>query len=175
MKKIALVMMAAFLLLSGCTKAGVDDSGKVSILDKTLSDIKEAYGDDYGPDGIISKEVLEEVYSLTMDNVSYYVAEAATISMSSDVFIGMVANPGKIEELTKEVEAYREYLINDSFQYPMNMPKIQASTIVVKDNVIFFFVLGKLHEDMDASEEEQLAFAKEQAKIAVDVINKNFN
>lgn len=175
MKKYIMLMVVALLFLGGCTKPVSKPEDRISILDKTIADIKEAYGEDYGPGIEISKEQLQEVYGINMDNVSYFVAEGPLMSTSTDMFIGLIANEGKIEDVKKDVLAYQQYLINDSFQYPMNMPRVKASEVIVKDNVIFFIVLGKMDDRQDASEEQALEFAKEQIKIAVDVINKEFN
>lgn len=179
MKRYVMIALVAFLFLGGCAKPAdkpEDDSpSKVSILDKTLADIKVAYGDDYGPNTEITKDQLQEVYNIDMENVSYFVAEGPMMTNNTDMFIGLIANPGKIEDVKKDVLAYQQYLINDSFQYPMNMARVQASEVVIKDNVIFFVVLGKMDDRNDVTEEQALEFAKEQVKIAIDVINGEFN
>lgn len=173
MKKYVVVLLVALLFLGGCSKIGISDEDSISILDKTVAKIKEAYGDDYGPNMELSKDQLEEVYSITMDNVSYFIAEGSMMTNSTDMLIGLIAKDGKVNEVQQEVEAYREYLLNDSFQYPMNMPRIQASEVIVNENIVFFIVLGKIDDREDVSEEELLAFATEQTQIAVDVIQSN--
>ena len=59
-------------------------------------------------------------------------------------------------------------------QYPMNLPKINASQVVQNGDYVAFIMLGAINDDMDASEDDQAKFAEEQEKIGVDAFNKYF-
>lgn len=61
-------------------------------------------------------------------------------------------------------------------QYPMNIPKVQASRVYVKDNYVFFIMLGFIDSSLEETEnEEQLIEAyKTENKKAVDTINALF-
>lgn len=167
MKKAISLIFIGSLLMSGCTANAAVTSDK---LDEVVQAVKEAYSQDYGPNLEIERNQLKEIYGIDPDNLEYFVAEGPEMSMSTDMMFALLAKEDKIEEVKTQVEAYQEYLINESFQYPMNMARVKASQIVVKGNAIFLLVLGKFDERQDSSEEEALEFALEQVQIAVDVI-----
>jgi hypothetical protein len=171
MKKYVLLIAVAFLLLAGCTPAAGGSQLTQEDVDTIVDAIKETYGDDYAPNAPIAKEQLEEVFGIDMDNVEYFVAEGPEFSMSTDMLIVLMAKDGKIAEVEQDLKDYHEYLINESFQYPMNMARVKASQVVVKENVVFLVVLGKFDDRENVSEEEALEFAQEQVQLAVDVIN----
>ena len=65
-------------------------------------------------------------------------------------------------------------LINDSFQYPMNIAKVNAAKIVKHGDYVFFLMLGKYDDREEASDEERLEFAKEEVGKVENIINKFF-
>ncbi len=169
MKKIMMLMTLALVLLAGCTPSAQNGYTKEDV-DAVVAAIKEAYGEDYGPSAAIPSEMLKEVYGIDMDNVEYFVAEGPEFSLSTDMLIVLLAKEGKVDALKADLEAYHDYLVNESFQYPMNMAKVQASQVVVEGNMLFLVVLGKYDDRSDISEAEALLFAQEQVQIAIDVI-----
>ena len=40
----------------------------------------------------------------------------------------------------KALTSYRDYLINDSLQYPMNVPKVNASSVLREGDYVFFVI-----------------------------------
>ena len=82
----------------------------------------------------------------------------------------MRAKPGKGETVAGAMWQYRDNLVTNSMQYPMNMPKVNASTVHVVGDHVFFLMLGAYNENMDATEEEALAFAQDQVKLGLDAI-----
>ena len=175
MKKFALLLSVALLLLAGCSFAGSDLAFTQEHVDAVVDAIKDVYGEDYAPNAAITKEQLEEVYGIDMNNVEYFVAEGPEFSMSTDMLIVLLAKDGKIAEVKQDLEAYHDYLVNESFQYPMNMARVEASQVVVKENVVFLVVLGKFDDRENVSEEEALEFAQEQIQIAIDVIESTLD
>lgn len=169
MKKIIGLWFVIALLLSGCTAKAEVTSEK---LDEVVDAIKEAYGEDYGPNLEIESAQLKEIYGIDSENLEYFVAEGPEMSMSTDMMFALLAKEGKIDEVKAQVEAYQDYLINESFQYPMNMARVKASRVVVKGDAVFLLVLGKFDERQDASEEDALEFAQEQVEIAVSIIEE---
>lgn len=168
MKKLILIVVASLLFLTGCnTSASVIDSEK---MDEVVNAIKEAYGDDYGPEVEIEAEMIKDVYQIDTDNLEYFIVEGPMMSLSTDMMFALLAKDGKVDDVVADVEAYQDYLINESFQYPMNMARVKASQIVVKGNAVFFLVLGAFDERTEVSEEEALEFAQEQVSIGVDAI-----
>lgn len=171
MKKLFMLLAVALLILTGCTPSSTSGFTKEHV-DKIVTAVKEAYGDDYGPSVLIEKEQLEEVYNINMENVEHFFAEGPMFTMSTDMFIVLLAKDGKVAEVEADMKAYQDYLINESFQYPMNMPRVNASQVYVKGNIVAFVVLGKFDDRTEATEEEYLEFAKEQIQIAIDTIEE---
>ena len=94
-------------------------------LDDVLNDIKEAYGENYVPDSAVDEQMLSDIIGLSPDLYESYVAEMPMISTFVETFIGVKAKEGKGEEAEKALNAYRDQLVNDTMQYPMNVAKIQ--------------------------------------------------
>ncbi len=95
------------------------------------------------------------------------------ISAHVDTFIAIKAKEGKGEEVEKALTSYRDYLINDSLQYPMNVPKVNASSVLREGDYVFFVMLGQIKDDM-AEEEDMLKQAQESNQLAIDAIKKFF-
>ena len=49
---------------------------------------------------------------------------------------------GKEDEVFQALTAYRDNLVNNSMQYPMNIGKIQASVVENVDGYVCFLLLG---------------------------------
>ena len=96
------------------------------------------------------------------------------MSFSSDVKMELEAADGKVEEAKKALDAYRETLVNDTLQYPMNISKVQASQVYVVGDYVFFIMLGQIPDEMleRGDESEMLKASQEQNQIAIDAINK---
>ena len=80
----------------------------------------------------------------------------------------------KAEEAKKALDAYRETLVNDTMQYPMNISKIQSSQVYVVGDYVFFIMLGQIPDEMleQGDESEMLKASQEQNQIAIDAINR---
>ena len=77
--------------------------------------------------------------------------------------------------MEKALTEYREYLLNDTMQYPMNVSKIQASQVIRHGDYVFFVMLGGPDDDaMEKGDEAALKSAEENNQIAVDIINGFF-
>lgn len=88
--------------------------------------VRDVYGEDYLPNTVIPADLLESVYGVNPEYVAQFVAEQPMISMHPDLFIGIEATEGNAEAVEAALQAYQEYLINDSMQYPMNLAKVSA-------------------------------------------------
>lgn len=135
--------------------------------------VKKAYGEDYLPSMEIPKEQLAEVYKLTTDNIEEVIAEGPMISTHVDQFIAIKAKEGKGADVEKELNAYRDTLVNDSMQYPMNQGKVKASEVFRNGDYVFFVMLGKIDEG-ENDESGALEFAKNEVKKGVDAIKDLF-
>lgn len=183
-KQLMACLMAASLAaaaLTGCSgshssneTAAQESVANVSLED-ILSDVKKAYGDQYVPDSAIDEQMLSDIIGLSPDLYESYVAEMPMISTFVETFIGVKAKEGKGEEAEKVLNAYREQLVSDTFQYPMNVSKIQASQVIRHGDYVFFVMLGAPSDEaMEAGDEEALKSASENNQIAVDVIDGYF-
>lgn len=164
----------------GKTDAATDASEETAqisdeLLKKVYEAVKEAYGEDYIPSMIFDETMLEGMLGITKDQYDACVAEGPMISAHVETFIGIKAKEGKTEEVAEKLNEYRDRLLEDSFQYPINMPKLEASQVITHGDYVFFVMLGS----PDAEAEEQgedaaLESAKKKNQIAIDIISGFF-
>ena len=141
-------------------------------LTKVTKAVKKAYGDNYLPNMKYDSLYLKEVVGLDSSTYDAVVAEGPMMSSQVDTFIAVHAKSGKKSEVEKDLKAYQSYLINDSFQYPMNLPKVNASEVVTVGDYVFFVMLGKMNSDLDADEGKLLAYYENQNDIGIHAIKK---
>ena len=152
-KQLTAVIMAAslaFASLTGCSSssagkepAGQETEAAVNVsLDDVLNKIKEAYGEGYIPNTPMDDQMLNDVIGLSPELCESYVAEMPMISTFVETFIGVKAKEGKGDDVEKALTEYRERLVGDTMQYPMNVSKIQASQVVRHGDYVFFVMLG---------------------------------
>ena len=175
---LTLALLTMGLLLVSCgnngdeTESSTDVSKDIS-LNGAIQAVIDAYGEDYIPSMNIEEAQLTEIYGISMDNVEKFYAQAPMISTHVDTFMAFQAKEGKTDALKAEVEAYRDKLINESLNYPMNLPKLEASQVVVYDDYVFFILLGK-YNDEELSDDELLEYYKGQTQRGIDALNEYF-
>ena len=144
-------------------------------LEDVLSDIKEAYGENYIPNSAVDDQMLSDVIGLSPDLCESYVAEMPMISTFVETFIGVKAKEGKGDDVETALNAYRDRLVNDTMQYPMNIAKIQASQVIRHGDYVFFVMLGAPTDaSMEEGDEAALKSASENNQIAIDIIDGYF-
>lgn len=139
--------------------------------------IQEAYGDNFVANMELTKEEINERYKMQSSWYSDASAQVPMISAQVDTLIIVKAKNAKTKKkIKKALTEYRQSLIEDTLQYPMNVYKISASRVYVKDNYVFFIMLGFIDKDIEESgDDEAIVTAfKDQNKIAVNTINKLF-
>lgn len=141
---------------------------------KILDTIKEAYGDDYLPNMPVEQEYLVSVMGLEEGSFTDFAGELPMISAHADMAVIVKAADGKAADVKAKLEAYRTMLIEDSFQYPMNLAKINASKVLENGDYLGFIILGAFGDEEEEDESKQAAFAEEQVKIGVDAFNSCF-
>lgn len=156
-----------------CTVTVKKKSAK-SELDDILSAVKKAYGEDYKPQTSMSKESLAEIVGLKSNLYDAVVAEVPMLSFNVDTFIAVHPAKGKINEVRQALEKYKKYLEEDAHQYPMNMPKVKASKVVIVGDYVFFIMLGKTNST-EEDEGKLLSFYHKQNAIAIEAIKKVLN
>ena len=90
--------------------------------------------------------------------------------------IAKAKNKNTKKKIKNKLTAYRQGLINDTMQYPMNLLKIQASKVYVKGDYVFFIMLGYVDSNTEetSTEEQVIEAYKAENQKAVDAINALF-
>ena len=189
-KQLTALFMAAALAAASLTGCGENngssstpttqettapETAKEVSLDDLLNDIKNAYGENYIPNSPLDEQMLSDVIGLSPELYDAFVAETPMISTFVETFIGVKAKEGKGDDVEAALNAYRDNLLSDTMQYPMNVAKIQASQVVRYGDYSFFVMLGGPDDAaMEESDEAALESAKENNQIAIDIIDGYF-
>lgn len=190
MRKFMITMIAAataVTVVTGCQARPAQDATQGTVQETTqepttarevkLEDVytavKEAYGDQYIPSMEYDEQLMTDLFGISPEMYVSYIAEGPMISVHVDQFIAVEAREGKGEEVETLLNEYRDSQLNDALQYPMNLPKIEASEVVRHGDYVFFVMLGAMDQEA-ADEAEALEAAKESNRIGVDVINGFF-
>ena len=171
MKKKIFALAAGLCLVLGMAGCGKkEDAGTKDVPVSQIRDaVAEAYGENYFADYQMSEEEAGTLLQTDTENWEEFVAEKAMISTRVDTFVAVKAKEGKAEDVKGQMESYQEYLKKDTMQYPMNLPKIQASEVKVYGDYVFFIMLGAADEE-GLDEEAALKFYQEQNQVAVKAI-----
>lgn len=112
----------------------------------SLADVKaalvETLGEDYWPNTEIPADFLKDIYGISEDMYEEYYAEMPMISTNVDTVIIVKAKEDQVAAVEEALNAYRETMVNDTMQYPMNVGKIQASRIETFGQYVCFVQLG---------------------------------
>lgn len=141
---------------NGTIESSETGSNTVS-MEALRSGVVEVLGENYWPDTMMDAEMFETMYGVTADMYEEFMAETPMISTNVDTLIIVKAKEDQVEAVETALNAYRENLVNDTMQYPMNMPKIQASRIETFGNYVCFVQLGA---DVYGEEEGEAAIAQ---------------
>lgn len=187
-KKLLAVFMAA-ALAAGSTahvpvlndKTVVAEAAKKKAKTPSVKKLRKAivneFGENYLADMSLTKDEIKERYGI---NPSWYTDIIAEIPMMSahvdTLVIAKAKNKNTKKKIKKQLSDYRNTLVNDTMQYPMNLLKIQASKVYVKDNYVFFLLLGSVDNSLQetGTEEEIIEAYQAEVQKAVDAINSLF-
>lgn len=159
------------------TADGADEPG-TSIDDTVTIDaiyqaVKEAYGEEYMPDMQLAEEDLQVLYGIEPDWCEEFMVEIPMMSAHVDTFLAIKAKPEHLSEVSDAVNAYVQNLKEDTMQYPGNLNKIAASSVVTMGNYVFYIMLGMLtFEQEELDEAEQVQLYEERNQVAIDVIEE---
>lgn len=170
MKKI-LLGLTVLLLLTACSTG--KGSGNVDVKE-VHAKVKEAYGENYVPKMPVEMDLLETLFNVSGDDIASFVAELPMMNVHIDTFIAIEAKPGKADSVKKALETYRDEVVNNGFNYPMNIAKAQASQVIQHGDYVFFVMLGAFDDSEYTDEATALKFAKDQTQIGIDAINSFF-
>lgn len=175
-KKAAIAFMCGILVVStvACGTAKEEQSQEKEIQDVSVSEIEEAVAEAYGEDYLAKMEYAPEeiknVFGIDPELYEECLAKGPMITVHVDTFVAIKAKSGKTEEVETALKDYQEKLKADTLQYPMNIPKIQASEVKVYGDYVFFIMLGYADAEEGQSEEEMLKEFQKQNEKAVTAI-----
>ena len=119
----------------------------------------------------LAPEYLEDWYGISSDLYEEYYGQTPMISANVDALIVVKAAEDKKEKVEEALRAYRDKLVNDTMQYPSNIPKIQASMIETYGNYVCFVQLGGSMNNQE-DEEEAMKVCMEANEQALSIIKK---
>lgn len=157
-----------------CVEAATKKAKKAPSINKVYNAVKKAYGDNYVPNTKVSKDEIKERYGVSSKWYTSAIAEIPMIMTNVDTLIIVKAKDAKSKKkIQTALKKYRETLVNDTHQYPMNQLKIQASRLYTKGNYVCFFMLGSIsNEEEQQDEENVIAAYKKQNEKAVKAIRE---
>lgn len=150
--------------------AGIDDTVTI---DAIYQAVKEAYGEEYLPDMLLAEDDIKVLYGIEPDWCEEFLVEIPMMSAHVDTFLAVKAKPEHLAEVSDAVNAYVQNLKNDTMQYPSNLNKIAASSVVTMGDYVFYIMLGMLtYEQEEWEEDQQIAAYGERNQVAIDVIEE---
>ncbi|MBS3991442.1 MAG: DUF4358 domain-containing protein [Erysipelothrix sp.] len=174
MKKLVVLFLTLGLLM-GC--APTTPTVEVDIEDIAQA-IKDEYGDDYAPSLDYDETYMVERLGIESGWVEAFFGQGPTFSTSSDELIIIKATEGNVAKVVAAMQEYQRYLKEESFQYPMNMPRVQNAMLVSEGDYVVFVLVGKFFEypsdGSDYDEQEEIDFVKAQFQRGVDVFKSFF-
>lgn len=148
---------------------------KAPSLNAVYSAVKKTYGKDYLPNMRLTKDEVKTRYNISSSLYSGVIAEVPMMSAHSDELVIVKAkNSSAKKKIKSALVAYQKKLKEDTFQYPANQLKLQASRVYVKGNYVCFFSLGMISNSQSSQSDESKvieAYKAENAK-AVKAIQK---
>lgn len=136
--------------------------------------VKEAYGENYRPNMQVQEEegYMSEMYGLNAEWYDAAIAEISMISTHVDTLIVVHAKEGNLENVQTALTTYQDNLKSDTFQYPMNLPKIQGSRVETIGDYVCFIMLGYVDDTAYDTDEALIAAFSDMNQLAVDAITK---
>lgn len=158
MKKIGMLVMTAVMCASitACGSGNADNTQTTQATqeittpavpeyrsDVACSDIDAAVAEQMGEDYWASAEFTEvEHLGLTEDMYTDFVYKSPMISVNIDTLIVVKAAEGRVEDVRTALENYHKMMIEDTFQYPSNIVKIQNAMVRGYGDYVAYIQLG---------------------------------
>ncbi len=187
-KKLLAVILAASLAAGSAAHVPVfndntvlAEAAKKKVKTPSVKKIRKAItdllGEDYLANMSLTKDEIKQRFGLQPSWYTDVIAEIPMMSAHVDTLvIAKAKNKNTKKKIKKQLSDYRNTLINDTMQYPMNLLKIQASKVYVKDNYVFFLLLGSVDSNTEetATEEQIIEAYKVEIQKITDTINSLF-
>ena len=178
MKKRLLILLTAAILLAGCKKEGASTEGTESGYRDDVSTqnlveaVAEELSDEYWADMELAPEYLEDWYGISTDMYEEFYGQTPMISANVDSLIIVKAYEDQIDKVEDALNTYRTSMIENTMQYPSNIPKIQASQIAVYGNYVCFVQLGGSMGGTEGDDEAAVKVCQEMNGQALSVIEE---
>ncbi len=135
--------------------------------------VAQTLGENYLPD--VTLDTVEGL-GITTDMYDEFSYKVPMISGHVDTLIIVKAKEDKVADVETKLNEYRDSVVNDLMQYPMNLTKIQCSRVTTIGNYVIFIQLGgSLGSDASdaaiAASEKELT-DDEIARIEMEVIDE---
>ncbi len=164
-----LLVMALGLIMTAC---GGKKSSDVPVVELTelKTAVSDALGENYFPAMPMEVSFFED-FGLKADMCADFLCEMPMINTNVDTLMIVRAAEGKVADVEAAVNSYRDMLVADTMQYPMNIGKIQASSVeTIGDYVIFVQLGGDVMAAAEEGDEAVVAQCQEQNTKALDAI-----
>ena len=137
--------------------------------------VVDAIGDNYFPQMQMPAEFMEG-YGLSAEMYEEFFGEMPMISTNVDTLMIVKAAEGQLEAVEGVMNAYRDNLVNDTMQYPMNVGKIQASEVKTIGNYVCFVQLGgDVMAALEQGDEAVIKHCQEQNALAIEALEGVIN
>ena len=160
MRKIWMILLLAVCLLTGCNKDRTSledtDSGyREDISPKSLVEaVASELSDEYWADAVLEQEILDDWYGISAEMYEEFYGQTPMISANVDALIVVKAQEDQAENVENALLTYKESMVQDTLQYPSNIPKIQASSISKYGKYVCFVQLGGSMNGTEGDDEE---------------------
>lgn len=165
-------------MLAGCGKSKT--AGNEEAVYRTdisaqilVESVAAELGEEYWPDMVLAPEYLDEWYGISSDMYEDAYGQTPMISANVDALIVVRADEERIEDVENAFDTYREAMVQDTLQYPQNIPKIQASQIETFGDWVCFVQLGGSMENIENNDEKAVEACRKMNRQALEIIEKN--
>ena len=147
-----------------------------------LRQVYDAVMKEMFPDGgpsmmqVETAEEVEEMTGITSDMADEVLISMAMINTQVDSFIGVLAKDGKVADVEKALNDYRDKIIaqREEFPYlPDHLPKAKGAQVVTEGNYVFYLSLSNSENYPEDTEDLQSAVDTEIQR-AVDAVKAQF-
>ncbi len=137
-----------------------------------LEEIKNALGEYYGADADIPAEILADTYGIKAEWVKEYSAQMPMISFRIDTYMVVKANEGFAGDVEKALNDYQTYMVENSMQYPVNVPKLKAARVYRLGDYVFYILTGYVPDEYMDDEEGAYNYAAKNNQMVIDKLNE---
>ncbi len=134
-------------------------------LDKMRNEIVKWYGPTYYPNIKVHEDeaylgtYLADTLKIDASWVDEIIIEVPMISANADTLILVDPSEGNAENVLNALQAYKTYLVEESFQYPMNEARVKTAAVAQVGDYVCFSILGGAvdhPEDLGITSDEEL-------------------